>query len=68
MENINDKYVTLKNGKSYLKTDYISAKTKDLITFGYSDLTEKTVTEQLENIKIGKPLNIIGMFMKDDFE
>ena len=61
-----DKYITLNNGKSYLKEDYIKAKTKDLIDFGYSDLTEETVAEQLEKALKGESLDVIGMFIKSD--
>lgn len=67
MDNISDKYVTLKSGISHLKEDYIIAKTKDLIEFGYSGLSTKTVAEQLEKILRNEPLNVIGMFMRDDF-
>lgn len=49
------------------KTDYIKAKTKDLIEFGYTTLTEQDVADQLEKILThDKELSIIGAFMKDE--
>lgn len=58
----------LTDGRTVYKEDYIKAKTKDMIEFGYSDLTEETVRKQLENILSGKELDVIGMFMEDDIE
>jgi hypothetical protein len=52
------------------RTDYVSAKTKQLREFGYSDLSEKHVDEQvsavLDGKTLGKGLTVIGMFMKDE--
>jgi hypothetical protein len=52
-----------------LKLDYISLKTKDLIEFGYSQLTEQEVFEQVEKILNGdKDLSVIGLFCEDDLD
>lgn len=42
--------IKLSNGMSVLKSNYIKLKTKDLIEFGYTKLTEKEVAEQVEKI------------------
>lgn len=63
----NNDYITLKNNQSVLKTEYISAKTKDLIDFGINT-TEKDVEDQLEKVLNNGLLNMVGMFIADDFE
>jgi hypothetical protein len=52
--------------KRVLTKDYVTAKTKQLQEFGYTKLTEEEVSSELQNILSNKPLNVIGMFMKDD--
>ncbi len=47
--------------------DYIEAKTKDLVAFGYSTLTEEQVTNSLRRIlNKEKLVDVIDHFMKDD--
>lgn len=47
--------------------DYISAKTKDLIEFGYSNLTEEQVLNSIRRILNKEKLtDIIDNFIKDD--
>lgn len=53
------------------KADYIVAKTKQLIEFGYPDLAKSHVSDQLKLILSGKTrldegLTVIGKFMLDD--
>ncbi len=43
---------------------YVTAKTKQLRAFGYPDLTEKSVDDQITAILEGKELDVIGMFME----
>lgn len=45
---------------------YVAAKTAQLREFGYSDLSEKTVDEELSALLAGKPLTIIGKFMEGE--
>lgn len=45
---------------------YVKAKTRDLQKFGYSDLTEDTVRDQVIAILNGEKLTVIGMFMEGD--
>lgn len=47
---------------------YIKAKTKDLIEFGYTTLTEEDVEVQLNLILTNKKedLSVIGRFMEDE--
>lgn len=45
---------------------YVAAKTRQLREFGYTDLTEKTVDEELSALLAGKPLTIIGKFMEGE--
>lgn len=49
---------------------YVSAKTKQLVAFGYRTLTEQEVDAQitalLEHKKFGDGLTAIGMFMEDE--
>jgi hypothetical protein len=64
---MNTKEITLSNGDKVLKSNYIRLKTKDLIEFGYSNLTEQEVSEQVDKIlNKQENLSIIGMFCKDD--
>ena len=58
--------IKLKDGRTVLKKHYVQAKTKSLIEFGYSNLKEEEVYEQLEKIIKGQELSVIGMFMEDD--
>lgn len=59
--------IKLKSGITVSKSDYITLKTKDLIEFGYSNLTEEKVSIQVEKIlKKDKDLSVIGLFCKDD--
>ena len=52
-----------------LKSKYVKLKTKDLIEFGYTSLTEKEVEEQVEKILAkDSDLSVIGMFCKDDLD
>jgi len=47
--------------------DYVTAKTKDLKEFGYTELTEKQVIESVWRIvNKEKPKDIIEHFIKDD--
>ena len=45
---------------------YVKAKTKDLREFGYADITEEAVSEQLAAALSGDDLNVIGIFIKRD--
>ena len=45
---------------------YISAKTKSLVEFGYKNLSEKTVLNELIAISNSKKVTVIGEFIKDD--
>ena len=59
--------ITLSNGDKVLKSNYIRLKTKYLIEFGYSNLTESEVAEQVEKILNKQDdLSVIGMFCIDD--
>lgn len=61
--------IKLTNGNTVLKTDYIRLKTKDLIEFGYTSLTENDVAVQVEKILKGDTdLSVIGMFCKGDLD
>ena len=47
--------------------DYVTVKTKDLIEFGYSTLTEESVLNSVKRIlNKEKPIDIIDHFIKDD--
>lgn len=49
------------------KKRYIQAKTKDLINFGYPDLTEATIEKELENLLAGgKWTDVVGGFIEAD--
>lgn len=45
---------------------YVAAKTKQLRDFGYGDLTEQQVDEQITRILTGQPLDVIGMMMENE--
>ncbi len=45
---------------------YVTAKTKQLIEFGYAKLTEQQVNDQITAIIDKQPLNVIGMFMEKE--
>lgn len=45
---------------------YVKRKCGDLKNFGYANLTEETVSEQLQYILEDKPLSVIGMLMEKD--
>ena len=61
--------IKLSEGKGEVsKQRYINAKLKVLREFGYTDLEEKTVSEQLEKVINGEELNVIGMFIEDDID
>lgn len=45
---------------------YITAKTNNLIEFGYNDLKEDVVADQLKKVLNDSELNVIGHFIKDD--
>ena len=54
-----------------LKSDYITAKTKQLIEFGYNDLERSHVEEQVNLVLAGKAnmnegLTVIGEMITDD--
>jgi hypothetical protein len=60
--------IKLMNGMSVSKDAYITAKTKDLIEWGYGSLTEEVVRAQVDKILSGDTeLDIIGHFCKGDF-
>lgn len=61
-------YLELTDGRVVQKKDYIKAKTKMLVEFGYLNLTEKEVSEQLNKIINNEKLSVIGMFMQDDIK
>ena len=62
-------YITLTSGNVVLKSDYITAKTKDLIEFGFAKLSEREVQYQVDKILKGKnDLNIIGRFCEEDID
>jgi hypothetical protein len=64
---MNTKEITLSNGDKVLKSNYIRLKTKDLIEFGYTNLTEQEVSEQVDKILNKQDdLSVIGMFCNDD--
>lgn len=45
---------------------YIKAKTRQLRDFGYRDITERHVGEQVDALLAGKKLTVIGKFMEDE--
>ena len=52
------------------RADYVTAKTKQLIEFGYGSLTEAQVNEQIDAVlakkAFGDGLDVIGMMMQDE--
>lgn len=52
------------------RTAYVAAKTKQMVEFGYPNLTVKDVDAQvtalIEGKKFGDGLTVIGMFMQDE--
>jgi hypothetical protein len=48
------------------KEKYIKKKLRDLREFGYPNLTEDEVRQQLEKVLNDEPINVIGMFIKSD--
>lgn len=61
--------ITLSNGMNVLKSNYIKLKTKDLIDFGYLNLTEQEVAEQVEKIlNNDSNLTVIGAFCEGDIK
>lgn len=53
--------------RTVARKDYVTAKTKQLREFGYEDLSESHVSEQLDKILADdNDLTVIGMFMKDE--
>jgi hypothetical protein len=52
------------------RADYVRAKTKQLREFGYTDLTEEQVSEQIDALlagkTFGKGLTVIGKFMEGE--
>lgn len=66
---MSEETITLKDGRVVLKSDYITAKTKDLQEYGYATLTEEEVKTQLNKILYGDiNLSVIGLFMEDDIK
>lgn len=47
-----------------LRSDYVTAKTKQLRKFGYPSLTEQEVSDELDCLANNKPITVIGHFMK----
>lgn len=60
--------ITLTDGRVVSKKDYIQAKTKDLVEFGYTNLTEDEVAVQVEHILAKEEISVIGHFCKDDIK
>ncbi len=61
--------IKLKDGRRVYKKDYVTAKTKTLVEFGYSSLTEDEVLKQVDKIVAGSDdLDVIGHFCKSDIE
>jgi hypothetical protein len=60
--------VKLRNVGIVLKSSYIDAKTKDLKEYGYTNITNEEVGEQLEKVLNGEELSVIGKFIEDDIE
>jgi hypothetical protein len=64
------KYITIKINYEPVKVqvgDYVEAKTKDLIAFGYSTLTEESVLNSVRRIlNKEKLVDVIDHFVKDD--
>ena len=55
------------NIQSVCVMDYVDAKTKDLKEFGYTSLTEESVTKSVKRIlNREKLIDVIDHFIKDD--
>ncbi len=66
---INNKCITLTDGRTVYAEDYIKAKTAQLKEFGYNSLNESGVREQLDKVlKKENNLTVIGHFIKDDIK
>lgn len=71
-EGVSEIAVTLPDGRSGRvdRVQYVRAKAKQLREFGYDNLTEADVDEQIDALLAGKPLGggltVIGMFMKGE--
>lgn len=53
--------------RTVARKDYVTAKTKQLREFGYEDLSEADVSEQLDKVLANdSKLTVIGIFMKDE--
>jgi len=67
---INLRYIKVKinyEPVSVQVSDYVTAKTKDLIEFGYSTLTEESVLNSVRRIlNKEKLIDVIDHFVKDD--
>jgi hypothetical protein len=66
-----DKFITIRGineERCVLRNDYIKAKTAQLKDFGYTNLSELTVEDQLDRVlaKETKMLTVIGMLIQDD--
>lgn len=51
-----------------LRSVYVTAKTKQLVEFGYSTLTEEETDRQITKVFKKQKLTIIGMFIKDEIK
>jgi hypothetical protein len=60
--------IKLEDGRVVARKDYIFAKTKALQEYGYTELTEKEVADQLDKILKSEELSVIGLFMEDDID
>jgi hypothetical protein len=61
--------IVLSNGNNVLKSDYITIKTKELVEFGYTNLTEEEVSIQVEKILKKESegrLSCFSLFIIDD--
>jgi hypothetical protein len=70
---VNNMVVRIKSDEGYGLVDrkrYIHAKWQQMVEFGYTTLTEKTVEEQLDAVLAGKVfgtgLTVIGGFIKQE--
>lgn len=65
----NELKISISGTKKRVKlSDYVYAKTKSLIEFGYSGLTEIEVMQQIEYISDDDITNVIGMMIEDDLD
>lgn len=64
-----ERTIKLNDDRVVLLSDYVKAKTLDLIEFGYQKLTEEEVMAQVELILSGsKNLSVIGRFCERDLK